>query len=136
MDIKKLQAEAAKDENAVTIPINQKGGEPYVSEIDGSQSTVSVLGSESKKYRAARDAISRKVLRRTGRRLEPADILQNRIDLAASVITDWHGWEVDGKPAPCTPENVRAFLAIDHILEQVETGINEHADFFANSSKS
>lgn len=136
MDINKIQVEVAKDENGVVVPINQKNGEPYVG-ADGKPATVTVVGSESKRYRAARDAISRKMLRGRRSRLEPEDLMRNRVDMAAAGVIDWSGWESNGKPAPCTPENVKALLlAADHILEQVESGISEHADFFANSSKS
>jgi len=136
MDISKIQAEVAKDETGVVVPINQKSGDPYLA-ANGTPATVTVVGSESKKYRAARDSISRKMLRGRRTRLEPADLTNNRVEMAAAAVTDWHGWEAGGKPAPCTPENVKALLmAADHILEQVESGISEHADFFANSSKS
>lgn len=138
MDITQLNAEVAKDETGVTIEISKKDGTPYLA-ADGTPCTITVLGSESKRYRDARDLTQRRALHKRRVKLEPADIMRNRIELAAAAITDWHGWEIGGKEAACTPEHIQTLLKVYHILEQVEEGIESHADFFAaqstNSSK-
>lgn len=135
MDVSKLDAIIAEDEEGTAIPINQKNGDPYLG-ADGKPSTITVLGSESKKYRQAKDAIQRRNLRSRATRPEPSDLLKNRIELASAVVVSWSGWEDKGQPYPCTPENVKNLFRADHILEQVESGIFAHADFFVKSSAS
>jgi hypothetical protein len=136
MNLEQIEVEVAKDEEGAVVPIMRKNGEPYKSDIDGSESTITVVGSESKRYRNADDAAQRRRLRSRKSRLDPADFRREREEIAVACIIDWHGWESDGKALPCTPENVRKLLRYDHILAQVEGGIATHADFFANSSAS
>lgn len=134
MDIKNLAAIVEQDEQVADIPIYQKNGEPYTA-LDGkTQSTVGVLGTESREYRKAKDAISREHLRTRRATLTPEDIRANRVRLAAAVVKRWNGWD-DGKTElPLTPENLNQLLAVDHILEQVEEGRESHARFFTNAS--
>lgn len=133
MDVSQLAAEVAKDETGAVIPIMKKDGTPYVG-IDGKQSTITVMGNESKAYRAARDTITRRALQQRRVKLEPADVIRNRIDLATAAVTDWSGWDAGGKNIEPNAENVRKVLGVYHILEQVEDGIDRHADFFAQQS--
>lgn len=135
MDLSQLDAEIAKDERGAVVTINQKNGDPYISQ-DGSPSTVTVLGSESKRYQDAKNAITKRALSQRRSKLDPADISRNRLDLACAAITDWSGWESGGKPAQCTPENVKSLLRAEHILEQVESAVMGHADFFGKPSDS
>lgn len=136
MKITDLQQEVAKDEEIVDIPIFAKNGEPYLAK-DGTPCTIGVVGSESKAYRQAEDAQSRKNLRTT-RRTTPADLRENRISLNAACVRRWHGWE-DEQDAeiPCTPDNVKMLLsAAEHVLDQVTQGITGHASFFVTPSSS
>lgn len=133
MDISKIDATIAQDEEGVVVPIFAKNGEPDLAS-DGSQTTITVLGAESKQYRRAQDAQTRKMLRARRNKLEPDDLRANRIELAAAAVTDWHGIENDGQPFPCTPENVKAVLRAQYVLEQIEAGIAGHADFFGSNS--
>jgi hypothetical protein len=135
LDVSKLDAVIAQDEEGSVIPINQKNGDPYLG-ADGSPSTITVLGSESKRYRQTKDSIQRRSMRSRSVKMEPADLLKNRIDLAAASVIDWSGWEDGTKPYPCTPENAKVLFRADHILEQVEMGIFAHADFFVKPSAS
>jgi hypothetical protein len=132
-DINRIKDEIAQDEVAQAVPINQKNGEPYLAP-DGSPCTVSVLGSDAKRVQAARDTIQRRMLRARRVKLDPADLRANRIDLAAAAVTGWYGWTAGDVEFPCTPENIRALLSSEHVLEQVETGITGHADFFVTAS--
>lgn len=135
MDLSGIGEEVAKDEEGVIVPIFRKNSEPYLSS-DGKPASVTVLGSESAKYRTARDSITRRALQAGARRgkLEPEDLLKNRVSLCAAVVIDWFGWEAGGKPAPCIEANVRELLKAEHILEQVEAGIANHSDFFEKPS--
>lgn len=134
-DFAKVQEQIKQDEEVVDVPIFQKNGQPYLG-ADGSQSTIGVLGAESRKAQVARDSLTQRMIRSRAGKMTPKDLRQNRIDQAAAVVVRWSGWEHEGKPWPCEPENVKAVLSADHILEQVEEGIARHADFFGNSSSS
>lgn len=135
MDIGKLDSIIAADEEVADVTITQKSGEPYLA-ADGTPATIGVVGSESKQYRLGRDKITRKLTRMGRVRFEPEDIRKNRVEQAAAAVVRWHGWEMNGKDWPCTPENVKLLLAYDHILEQVEYAIASHADFFGKPSGS
>jgi hypothetical protein len=134
MDVTKLAEEVAKDEEGAVVPIFKKDGTPYLAADGTTQVTITVRGSESRAYAAAQASIQRRMLAMRRAKLEPEDLLRNRIDLAASAVIDWSGWESNGAPYPATPENARVVLAAIHILEQVEAGITGHADFFAKRS--
>ena len=135
MDLTNLDAEIAKDETGAVIPINQKNGDAYRA-ADGTPATVTVVGSESKRYKDARNLITKRAINLRRQKMDPADLERNRIDLAVAAIIDWSGWEIGGKVAECTPQNIRQLLRADHILEQVEAGIVGHADFFSTPSSS
>lgn len=132
MDINALKQEAAQDEEGAVIEIMDKNGEPYTAS-DGSAVTITVRGLHAKAVRAAMDANQRRLLKAGRRKLEPSDIQRNRIEQAAAAVVEWRGWEANGEPFPCTPENVRALLGTPWILDQVEAGIESHAGFFVKS---
>lgn len=129
MDTTKIAEEVAHDEIGYPLPIDQKDGDPYLAS-DDSPATITITGSDAKKYVHTKGVIQKRYLRAA--KLDPADILQNRIDQAAAAVLDWHGWEANGQPIECTPANVKALLSANHILEQVEAGIVAHARFFKN----
>lgn len=135
MDVTTLQAELAKDEEGVVVPIYDKGGEPYTA-ADGTPTTITVLGSDSRPYRAAVEANQKRLLKQRRPSMVPGDLTRNRIEAAAAAIVAWHGFESDGAEWPCTSDHVKELLQTPHILEQVEAGIASHADFFKNSSAS
>lgn len=135
MDINALKSKVAQDDTPVTIPIYQKDGDPYLA-ADGTPATIDVVGSESKRYKAARTKITKNMLRSRRVRVEPEDLQRNRIAMAAAAVTGWHGWENGNEPLACTEENIAMLLGIEHVLEQVEAGISAHTDFFKQSSSS
>ncbi|MBA3891943.1 MAG: hypothetical protein H0X64_15595, partial [Gemmatimonadaceae bacterium] len=134
-DINAIADELAQDEQGAPILILQKDGDPYLAP-DGSEVTITVLGTDSKAFRHAKEVTQRKLLRTRRTKLEPADLLDNRITHAAAAIVGWHGWVSGDQPFPFTPDNAKALLRAEHILEQVEAGIAGHADFFKRSSRS
>lgn len=135
MDISALKEQTKHDDTPHPVEITGRDGNPLPAP-DGSACTISVFGSESQVYRREKEAISRAFLQRRQTKIEPQDLLNNRIRAAAAAVASWHGFESNGQPAPCTPTNVRAVLAHEWILEQVEQGIEAHASFFTNSSAS
>lgn len=137
MKLSELKVAVAKDEEGVVVPIVGKDGEEYTA-LDGSPVTITVVGAEAKRIRDARTVQTKRVLRQQRTRLDVEDLRTNRIELAAAGVIAWHGWEDDNdQPIACTPENVKAVLAAaEHVLDQVEQGIQRHAAFFGPSSTS
>jgi len=132
MDLKKVDDIVARADKPVTITIYQPNGEPYRAK-DGTEATMDVVGSESKKYRTAEGVIADRMLSKRRAKFSKEDIERNAIFLAASAVVGWHGWEIDGKEAEPSPENVRFLLQYKHIRNQVDEAINGHADFFEGS---
>lgn len=135
MDLSQITAAIQQDEEGVVVPLTDRGGEPQFA-ADGSPVSITIVGMESARYRRAHDAQTRRMMRTRRTKLEPEDIRQNRVALAAAAIIAWHGIERDGQPVPCTPENVDLLLRPSWMLAQVESAIEAHADFFAKGSAS
>ena len=133
MDITKIAEEVARDEEGSTFTPHDKHGDPYLG-ADGMPATITVVGSDSKRVRAVKDAQTRRMLRRQRTRLEPADLRNNRIEVATAAVIAWSGWESGGSPLPCTPDHVAELLAVDHILVQVEEEIDRPRNFSTSSS--
>jgi hypothetical protein len=135
MKLQQVSQVVAESERVATITIYQPNDEPYRG-ADGEEATLSFTGSESKAYRHAREIIQRRTLRKQQTKLEPADILRNQVDLASAVVTGWSGWEDDnGQPAAFSRDGVRQLLQAEHILSQLQEGINRHASFFGAPSE-
>ena len=136
MDIGKLDAVIALDEQEVDVTIYQKNGEPYTAPDGKTPCTITVVGEESKRVTDADTATQRRMLHQRSQRLQPADILFNRIFRASAAVTKWAGWTSGPDTlAECTPENVRKLLRVPHILSQVEAAVSGHADFFKPRSE-
>lgn len=129
MDIGKLDAVIALDEQEVEVTIYQKNGEPYLAPDGKTPCTITVVGEESQRVMDADTATQRRMLHQRSQRLQPADILYNRIFRASAAVTRWFGWTMGADEASCTPENVRKLLRVPHILAQVEAAVTGHSDF-------
>ena len=135
MDISQgnINAVLDQEEREAVVTIYQKNGDAYKG-LDASDATMTVVGSESKRVRDARDTLQKRLLNTRRLKLSPEEIRRNRIHTAAAGVTTWAGWD-DGKvDVECTPENVRSVLKLEHILEQIESAIAEHSDFFDSPS--
>jgi hypothetical protein len=128
MDMKNLEKLNDAENDGVVTVIYQRNGEPYQAS-DGTESTMTIVGSESKKVKAAKASQTRTMLNKRRTKLTPEDVEENLISQAAAAVIDWHGWELDGKPAKLNKENLAAVLKYDHIREQVEQVRDAHADF-------
>ena len=132
MNLGDLKVKAERENEGAVIPIQDKVGDYYLGP-DGKPATITVVGSESKRYKDAKHAQYRRMSKRvrSGRsEPTPEELERDAVELAAAAVIGFDGWESDGKPLPFTPENVKALLAYDHILEQVQAGIVRHASFF------
>lgn len=131
-DLKDVAKTVERSNEIVDIQIKDEHGELYVDGA-GTPATIGVVGLDSKHYRAETEALGRRVARMP-------KVEQERVDwrrgLAACGVVRWSGWSDGDTPAECTREHVEQACRAGHILDQVETGIKEHARFFATRSTS
>lgn len=131
-----IREQVAQDENIIDLPIYQKDGQPYLAADGVTPSTIGIFGSESKSIHDAKQAIQRVFLASPKTRLDPSDVFENRVALAAAGVARLTGWEGDDdQPMPYSRENAVVLISsADHILEQVEEGIKRHAAVFKTAS--
>lgn len=133
--IKSVEKIVAQSEEGVEIPIYQPSGEPYLAMDGKTPCTITVLGPEAQRVLDAEKA-NRAKLRSVA--LDDDDALEMEITRAAAAVVAWDGWTEgegdDERPAPCTPENVRALLRAAHIRRQVVNGIARHGVLFTKRS--
>lgn len=123
----------AKDSVGVPVPILQRNGKPYLAADKKTRSTMTLIGSESEEFRQKRDAI----WQAAGESTTDDEKAAIRIAVAAAAVKDWAGWEdPNGQVFACTPDNVKALLSLEHILLQVEAGVQRRTDFFDDASSS
>lgn len=133
-DLSAIQEAVKQEDEAVDVVIYDRAEQPYTSTVDGSESTIGVVGTESARYQKALAKRLRASVRAGKRNRSDREIMEARVELAASAVVRWSGWEMHGTPWPCTPENVRELLGTPHILAQVEEAIEGHQRFFRSAS--
>jgi hypothetical protein len=133
----KLEELLSLDERPATFELIEKAtGEPYKA-ADGSPVTLTVVGEDSKRVRAADDAVTRRMLGSRRSKATPEDLLNNRIARASAAVIAWHGIEDEGgAPLPCTQDLVRGLLVVPDHLRQVEEAVGGHSGFFVKRSGS
>lgn len=98
--------------------------------------TITVAGSYSTAYRNAanrqRDRIAKmRRIKASGKMLD-----EHALELAVACVLAWDGLEKDGKPYPCTPDNVRWLLnEYAWVRELVEEAMHDHEGFTRSSSQ-
>lgn len=137
MKIDGLKAIREQADEGSEIVIYDLAGDAYKAS-DGSDATFTLLGSESKKYRDAKLAHQRRLIKRAragGREMTPEELDLATLKQAASAFLGWHGWEDDrGADHPCEEKYILKVISYGHILEQAQAGIQGHAVFFTNDS--
>ncbi len=136
MNIEQMEARRQHHNEGAVLEIYDELGELYVNSKK-EKGTITVVGAESKLYKAGKHASYRRMQKRvkaTGRAdTPPEEVEREAVDLAVAAVIGIAGWETaDGQPIPFTPESVRVLLSFDHILEQVNAGIHRHASFFGS----
>ena len=130
-----LAAEASAENEAITVPLRNRSGEPYLTG-SGQPVTISVLGIYSEPARKAQDATLRRWSKQRTAQWTPEMALANRISVAVAGLVGWNFEDAEHQPIPFTPENAqRVFLIAPWILEQVEQAMQGHADFFGANAK-
>ncbi len=136
MDLTELSAEA---EIGAVLELNTKTGEP-ATQKDGSPVTITLLGTDSKKWRKAEDAVGDRRLKAASPRHGAAakSMEEQRNDVAfllASVTVSWSGLQNDGTDLECNLENAKKlYLAHPFIREQVDSFLAERRNFLKASS--
>ena len=131
MDLSKLSAES---EIGAVLELNTKTGEP-ATQADGSPVTITLLGTDSKKWRKAEDTVGDRRLKsanpRNGAAAKTMEEQRNDVAfLLASVTVAWSGFESDGVPVECTFENAKnLYLNHSFIREQVDSFLAERRNF-------
>lgn len=135
MRIDQIKESVALDEDGAVVPILDPEGNAYTA-ADGSDVTMTILGAQSKARRKAEEAAAKSIAFSGRAAFEGTASRTRRINLAASCVTAWSGWEDEsGAPIPFSPANVKTVLgADDRILTQVEVAISEHASFLKKSA--
>lgn len=110
-------------------------GTPLADE-DGKQVVITLLGSDSKEFRAAAHAVANKRLSRKGRRQQRAtaeEVEQAAIETLAAITAGWSNLVVDGETLPCNKKNViSVYNRFPWILEQVEEHVHDRENFLGN----
>lgn len=127
-----LFEQVSKDAEGVETPIRRRNGDWYLAPDGKTRATLTIIGSESERYRAHREAEYKAAAKAAE---QPAAELTTR-RIAAGAVIAWHGWGPTMEDPPCTVENVAALLEIEHILGQVQERIAKGSDFFVTASAS
>jgi len=68
-----------------------------------------------------------------------SEVERKTIDRLVALTTSWSGIDMDGKPFPCKPENVRSIYenpGYRWLRDQVAAFIDEPSNFFVNAGNS
>lgn len=135
MDLSKLDLEAAADQGA-TLQLRHPVTEEVLTQDDGTPITITVLGSESKKFQRAMDAFERS---RSGRKQKPmarAERQRAAAAMLAEVTVGWQGIIWDGEELPCTKENAKMlYFERPFIREQVDEFVGDMGNFLKEQPK-
>lgn len=135
MKISQVSAGVTQANKPASMKVIQPDGHFYKSS-KGEPCTLLFVGTDSDRFRETREEVQRRNLAEQKEEIDVTkDTIRNREDLSVGAIVGWSGWEDDDdNELPCTPENVRALLKADHILQQVWKNIFAHRSFFSDSS--
>ena len=100
-------------EAGVPMPIKHPRTNAPILGKDGKPVTITLLGPNSAKAKAVnRELQARRAdFAARGVKMEPKDFERERFDLLVALTTGWTFDQLDGKPFPFSPDNLRAFWA-------------------------
>ena len=129
-DLDAATAVIAREEAGRVVHVKDEAGQPL---YDGdNEVTLTVVGSYSKRYQQAHDAM----LRRVQNRQDIEDSRKDLVGLHAQCVIAWAGFYEAGQPLDCTPANVQKVLrAAPWIHNQVIAAMEDHAGFSVGSSE-
>jgi hypothetical protein len=130
-------------ETGVEMPVKSLDGKPLIAR-NGDPVVISVLGSDSTKYRTLTRAQLRKRMEAmaAGKQgaLTEAEMDETERDVIDVLVACTVGWKgvltTEGEPIPFTEDNVRKlYSAYPVIREQVDEFISKRANFISASSR-
>lgn len=128
-------------ETGVDMPVKSLDGKPLVAR-NGEQVAITVLGSDSTKYRSLTRVQVRKRLDAMagGKTITETDMDETEQDVLDVLTACTVGWknvlDTEGNPIPYTTDNVRKlYAAYPVIREQVDAFISNRANFIPASSQ-
>jgi hypothetical protein len=130
---------SAAAEDGAVLELKDPAGEPILKD-DGSPVTITLAGTESKKWKKARNAVGDRYLKNANpRNSSPVrtmdEALSDQAFQLASVTLAWDGVIVDGQELPCTHDNAKKiYLQYDWVREQVDLFVGERRNFWKASS--
>lgn len=128
------------EEKGVAVQIRDIHGEPMMYRSEGGSEypvQIVVAGSYSHRYRRAINAQTTRMLGRRAQKMTGELAQENRMEVISRCVISWSGFNSNGQPIPCTPENVKVVMErAPWIRDQVEAAMEDHEAFFKNSSGS
>lgn len=123
---------ATRQDMGTVVVLKDEQGDPFTF-VDANGATQEcealVAGQLSTRYRKAEDAMRDRQLKRRSISLTGEMIAKQQIDLVAACVVSWnlHG---DGKPIPCTKENVvQVLTAAPWLRTDIEAAMSDAARF-------
>lgn len=137
MDLAKYKSAA---EQGAVMEVRDPAGDVMFKEDGSTPITITLAGTESKRWRKAEDAVGDKRLERAGTRATTTaksmrEAREDRAFLLAAVTLAWDGIVVDGNPLECNQKNAKdLYIQYDFITTQVDAFLAERKNFLPVSS--
>jgi len=123
---------AAKQNKGTTVIFRDELGEPFTfTDANGDTKEVAVViaGSLSSIYRKAESAQRDRMLKRRTTTLTDEMLQKNQTDLISACVLEWN-LHVDGKPVPCSKENVsQVLLSAPWLRNDLEAAMGDASRF-------
>jgi len=99
--------------------------------------TITLAGEDSKRFRQMQQRLANKMLDGRGRvKLSAEQTWENSISMLARCTLSWTGIEWEGKSLPCNESNAAmVYRELDWLREQVDSFVNDRANFMGNFSE-
>lgn len=136
MDLSKFDGFAKSFDEGVVVDILH----PATGEKLGMSVTVASYQSErvKKLQRKMANAAMREQRRNPKKAATVEEVEEKAHDLMVASVVAWDGFERDGKPLPCTPENVRAVVTnpdLFFVAEQIDKAADDAQGFLTASAR-
>lgn len=136
-DIKQEAAAAAVEDEGTLVHVEDRTGKPYFfTDAQGNEKpvTITVAGSNSRRYRRAEDAIRKRPLK--PRKFNQEQIHEEAMEKAIACTVTWEGIYIDGTPVDPSRHNVgMLYKACPWVLNQVNAAIHDPELFTGSGSQ-
>lgn len=136
MDLAKFDGFAKSFDEGMVVDLLH----PATGEKLGMSVTVASYQSERvKKLQRKMANVAMREQRRNPKKASTVEEVEEKAhDIMVAAVVSWEGFERDGKPLPCTPENVRALLSnpdLWFIAEQIDRAADDQQGFLTASAR-